>query len=451
MSRASQRLAGLGLIVGIALVLILGVTKPNPLAAKHTYWAVFDTAHGLGAIDRDVRIAGVKVGEVGDVKRVGDNVRVQLKLSEDYPLHTDAHADMRPHTLFEGSNYVDLAPGSPGAPALKQEGTIPLAQTTNYVTLDRALRILRPEIRDDLRQLAKVGGNTLQGEAISGIQATLRHGPAMSEALAPAARAAQGPHRRELVGAIHGLAQTVDELSVEADELIPLAQRVNKTSAALATDAGAPLDAALVRLPGTLQALNDAAPTLDAVVERLAAFASKVGTSGPRALARALRAATPVLTKTAPALKAGTPVVRDARLIASRLAAAKSGLVTMFQVLAAPLKTFPGTLAALNAQSLLGASSSALQLVAGGFEGLDGALSGFQTRLQNPLAPGHSLRANIYLDPAALTSLLGLFGGASGEGLPVLRKGLPPAISCATVAQVSQRAVATVKANGGCR
>ncbi len=163
---ATRRLAGLGLIVLIALAVVLGVLKPNPFKEKYSYWAVFDTAQGLGAIDRDVRIAGVKVGEIGDVKRTGDNVRVELELTQDYPLHTDATADMRPHTLFEGSNFVDLSPGSPGAPKLEDGATIPLAQTTNYVTLDRALRVLRPEIRGNLRSLAEVGSRSLQGRAI---------------------------------------------------------------------------------------------------------------------------------------------------------------------------------------------------------------------------------------------------------------------------------------------
>ena len=444
MSLASKRLAGIGLLAGIALVIFLGISKPNPLAHHYSYWAVFDTAHGLGAIDRDVRIAGIKVGDVGAVERVGDNVRVQLTLSTNYPLHTDARAAMRPHTLFEGSNFVDLAPGSPDAPRLPQGGTIPRSQTTNYVTLDRALRVLRPEIRNDLQLLAKVGADTLKGSAITGIQSTLKHGPAMSAALAPAARAAEGPNRRELVGAIHGLAQTVDALAAQRAQLIPLAQRADRTASALAVDAGAPLDAGLAQLPGALQALNDDAPALDTTIQRLAAFASKLGTSAPQAVARALRAATPVLTKASPVLRSGTPIIRDARLIALRLADAKSGLVTMFKVLADPLKTFPATLATLNAKTSLGASSGALQLVAGGFEGLDGAVSSYLTPAQDSAQPGHQLRGNLYLAPSALGTLLGL---PSTAAQPALRSLVP----CSVVGQVSTRAVPLVRANGGCR
>ena len=116
-------------------------------------------------------------------------------------------------------------------------------------------------------------------------------------------------------------------------------------------NSGAPLDAALAQLPGTLQALHDGAPAIDAVIRRLAVFSSRLGTNAPRAIARALRATTPVLTKATPVLRDGTPVVRGARLIAKRLASAKSGLVTMFDVLAEPLKTFPTTLETLNSAS----------------------------------------------------------------------------------------------------
>jgi len=443
MSMGVQRLAGVGLLIVISVTIVLGVVKPNPLKETYTYWAVFDSVHGLGAIDRDVRIAGVKLGEVGKVERVGDDVRVEMKLGEDYPVHTDARADMRPHTLFEGSNFIDLSPGSPSAPKLEDGGEIPIRQTTNYVTLDKALRVLRPEIRTDLRRLARVGGETLKGEAVTGLQTTLKNAPDMVKALAPAARAAQGPRRRELVDAIRGLADTTDALARERSELLPLARRVNTTMAALATDGGAPLDAALAELPGTLERLNADAPALDQAVRRLATFSSRLGATAPRSVARALKATTPLLTKSAPILDDGTPVIRDARLVASRLAAAQGGLVKMLDTLKPALKTFPPTLEALNAKTSLGASSGAFQLVAGAFEALGGAVSSFQTPAQNPNGPGHRLRANVFADANALTGLLGLPAASRSTG--------GGAVSCEQVRIIQPKAVALVKANGDCR
>lgn len=449
MSLRRQRIAGVLLLVGIALAIVLGVTKPNPFADRQVYWAEFDTASGLGAIDRDVRIAGVKVGDVGEVKRVGDDVRVELRLTGNHVLKQDARAAMRPHTLFEGSNYIDLEPGSPGAPVLNEGGTIPRRQTTNYVTLDRALRVLRPDIRDNLRKLAKDGSLTLRGGAIEGIQRTLKGGPALTRALAPAARAAQGPHRRELVGAIRGLARTSEALSSERDELLPLTRGIDRTMQALAVDGGRPLDAALQELPTTLAALEQDAPAVDDVIGRLTTFASRLGTQTPRAVARALRGTTPVLTRARPVLRDGTPLVRNARLVGGRLAAARGGLVKLFDVLKDPLTTFPDVLEALNAKSSLGASSGAFQLVAGGFEGLDGAVAGYRTKSQSPNQPGHQLRANIRIEPAALqglqSTLTDLLPASSARTTTA-----QPA-SCALVAKFSQAAVDAVRRAGACR
>ena len=133
---------------------VIGVTRPAPFKETHTYFAEFDSVQGLGSIGRDIRVAGVNVGTLGSVEREGDDAIVELVLEKDIPIHADARVDMRPHTLFEGSSFVDLHPGSPSAPELPEEELIPIEQTSNYVTLDEALRILRPEIRENLRELA---------------------------------------------------------------------------------------------------------------------------------------------------------------------------------------------------------------------------------------------------------------------------------------------------------
>ena len=61
----------------------------------------------------------------------------------------------------------------------------------------------------------------------------------------------------------------------EAD-LIPLAQRLNRTAAALAIDGGVPLDQAIAALPGALRELRGTAPTITGLVDRLDRFAVAV-------------------------------------------------------------------------------------------------------------------------------------------------------------------------------
>ncbi len=177
LSQGRKRIFGIAAIVGGILIVALGVLRPNPLEQTQSYFAEFESAQGLGAIGRDVRLAGVNVGRIGSVERQGDNAIVELILTEDVPVHADARAEMRPHTLFEGSSFVELRPGTPGAPLLDEGGAIPREQTTNYVTLDEALRVLRPEIRQGLKVLARVGSRTLKGEAIEGIQRILKRAP----------------------------------------------------------------------------------------------------------------------------------------------------------------------------------------------------------------------------------------------------------------------------------
>lgn len=441
MSLAGKRIAGVVTIAFGLGALVLGVTKPNPLAETHGYWAVFDTAQGLGKIDRDVRIAGVKVGTMGDVERVGDDVRVELLLNEDFTIHADARVDMRPHTLFEGSNFVDLAPGSPGAPVLEPGGEIPLEQTSNYTTLDEALRVLRPEIRTSLRELAEVGANTLRGEAIAGTQATLKNAPELTEALAPAARAVQGSERTELTGAIRGIAETVDDVAQRENDLVPATRGLARTAAGVGVDSGAPLDAALAALPGALRELEATVPSLTRTIDGLDRLAAEI-TPALGDLELAARDLAPVLADSIPVLERATPLIRDARLIAVRLGEARAGLVEMFDLLPDTLALFDEALEIVTAESALGATN-ATQLVAGGFTSLDASFRAYQTAVQNPNAPGHTLRIGTEFDFGSILEDL---------GLPAQRAAASEeAIDCERVRELSGEAAKALRAAGECR
>lgn len=448
LSKAAKRVLGIGVIVAGVLLIVIGVTKPNPFADTRSVWAEFDSVQGLGAIGRDVRLAGVNVGVIGEVKREGDDALVELVLDEDVSVHTDARVAMRPHTLFEGSSFVDLDPGSPSAPLLG-DAPIPLEQTSNYVTLDEALRVLRPEIRESLKDLAGVGARTLRGDAIDGIQRTLKGAPDLTRSLRAPARALQGPEGDELSGAIAGMSQTVDAVAEQEDQLIPLAQRLNRTASALTIDSGAPLDATLAELPGALTELRDGAPPLTALVDRLDTFSARVNPALPE-LAAAFSESTPVIEQSIPVLRDAGPLVADLRVVAQRLTDAAPTLARLIRTLDPVVDTFGGSvLPVLHEESRQGQPT--YKQLSAFFSAADAVFRPYQTLEQNPNGTGHLWNLGTFIDPEAAGGLGDVLGGGGLPGLPLQGSpGLPGLASCDDVKEVSASAARELEASGGC-
>ncbi len=155
-----NRIVGVAMIAVAIAALTVAVVKPDPFAHRFTVWAEFDNVNGLGSIDRDIRIAGVNEGEIGEVRRIGDDALVELEVNDDVFVHADAQVALRPHTLFEGSAFVDLHPGSPSAPLIKEGATIPRQRTTVYVSFDEALRVFNEPVR---RAPARAAARAVRG------------------------------------------------------------------------------------------------------------------------------------------------------------------------------------------------------------------------------------------------------------------------------------------------
>ena len=439
LSLAAKRMIGFGAIVAGILIVILGVTQPNPFKDQTVYKAEFTSAQGLGAIGRDVRVAGVNVGEIGDVERDGDNAVVEIKLDEDIPLHTDARADMRPHTLFEGSSFIQLSPGSPSAPTLEPGEMIPIEQTSNYVTLDEALRILRPQIRESLGELAEVGAKTLKGKAITGIQTTLKNSPELMRDLRGPVRALQGARRVELEGAISGMSQTVDAVAEREADLVPIAEHTARTAAALTVDGGEPLDATLALLPAALRDLRDGAPELTGLVDRLDRFSVPVADALPD-FTEAVHEATPLLSKSIPVLNGVTPLIGDLRKISGRLADSSPSLAGLMKTLTPVTKTFGDSVLPVLLQDSRRGPPTYEQLLAT-FAAADAVFRPYQEPGQNPLGGGHVWNIGTYIDPSG--PLAGLFGANStGAGSAVG--------ACQTLQGVNPDLAAELRTRGAC-
>jgi phospholipid/cholesterol/gamma-HCH transport system substrate-binding protein len=108
-----------------------------------TYRARFTDVTGVLPGD-DVRIAGVRVGQVTGVRLV-DNTIAELSLSVDHsiPIAATVHATIRYRNLV-GQRYIALTEGPGGGARLPAGGLIPLSQTTPALDLTVLFNGFRP-------------------------------------------------------------------------------------------------------------------------------------------------------------------------------------------------------------------------------------------------------------------------------------------------------------------
>jgi phospholipid/cholesterol/gamma-HCH transport system substrate-binding protein len=131
------------LLVAAALVVVFGEFR---FASGNTYHAKFLSASRLKS-GQDVRIAGVPVGSVKDVKLAPDNtVDVTFDVNKRYQLYTSTRAVIRYENLV-GDRFLEIASGPGDLRKLAPGGTIAMAQTQGALDLDALLGGLRPVLK----------------------------------------------------------------------------------------------------------------------------------------------------------------------------------------------------------------------------------------------------------------------------------------------------------------
>ena len=167
--RLSNPQIGLIAVVLTLFGFYLAFTKSIPFAG-HGYQlkAVVGDAQNIRA-KSPVRISGVDVGEVSDGQHLTDAngkgqdasiVTMDLKDTA-LPIRQDATLQLRPRLFLEGNLFVDLHPGSPGAPELHSGSMIPETQTSSSVQFDQVLTSLLAPVRADLQVFLKEFGVAL--------------------------------------------------------------------------------------------------------------------------------------------------------------------------------------------------------------------------------------------------------------------------------------------------
>lgn len=139
------------LVIAMLLVLAFNAASLPLIGGGDEYSAAFSEAGGLRDGD-DVRIAGVKVGDITGVDLEGSHVRVDFRVTEDVGFGPDTAASVRIKTLL-GEKYVALEPRGSGQ---MEEGTqIPLERTvSSYDVITAFSDLTQTTERIDTDQLA---------------------------------------------------------------------------------------------------------------------------------------------------------------------------------------------------------------------------------------------------------------------------------------------------------
>ena len=166
--------------IGLLIFLWLSFGGSVPLKPKgYRFAASFDEAPQL-AEQAEVRISGVPVGKVVDLREENGRTRAEIEMEREYaPISSDAKAILRSKTLL-GETYVELTPGTRGAPRIPEGGALGVDRVGETVELDEVLRTFDPETRRALQQWLQDWDRAIAGRGAD-VNAALGNAPGFAE------------------------------------------------------------------------------------------------------------------------------------------------------------------------------------------------------------------------------------------------------------------------------
>jgi phospholipid/cholesterol/gamma-HCH transport system substrate-binding protein len=278
-----------------------------PWEHVRTYYAEFSSAQAVTpGQGQTVNVAGVEVGEIGEVRLENGLAVVRMDIaSKDLKhIYANAHLLLRPKT---GLNDMSIAldPGSPDPSlpdkgALKDGARLPVWNTLPNVNPDEVLSALDADTRNYLATVANAGGQGLRGRGpdlrrlVAASEPTFRQTRRIMSALA------DRRHKvARLVTNLHLLAQATASKDSELASLVDGATASFGTIADREADLGATVD----KLPGALRATDRALTATHALADELQPTVTK--------LRPTVRGLGPALVDVRPLLREGTPTLRD--------------------------------------------------------------------------------------------------------------------------------------------
>jgi phospholipid/cholesterol/gamma-HCH transport system substrate-binding protein len=153
-------------VIAIGLCYLMATQVLSILENRYSVYAIFPDAGGVFT-NQEVTYRGITVGQVGEMEVVDKGVRLELLISEETKVPKE---DTEARVMFKsavGEQFVDLLPGSSGAPFFEDGDEIPLEQTSIPVSTQELLSTLEAVLRgvppEDLKGAVDALGVGLTG------------------------------------------------------------------------------------------------------------------------------------------------------------------------------------------------------------------------------------------------------------------------------------------------
>lgn len=289
----------------------------------------------------DVRISGVRVGRVANLRRARNGAVATLEIEPSYaPLRARARAIVRTKTLL-GEGYVEVAPGVASARVIPDGGRLNQRQIRPTVQLDEFLETFTPDARRSIRQLFAGMSRALSGQSDE-LNDALGHSAPLAANLADLLHAVDGQraelqrlfaHWGDVLNAIGERPGVLRAAIAASDEVLDTTAKRNRELSATVralpsflrqlratsntitaasddlNDAVAALLPVAPRVRPTLEELNAALPQFHALFRELPATIT-AGNRGLPSLPAILRAVPPAFRRLYAAAREAIPLMQ---------------------------------------------------------------------------------------------------------------------------------------------
>lgn len=312
-------------LIGIAVMVIFGLAVWVAMAARggvpwRTTTVVEAEFADVGALRSgdDVRISGVRVGQVGDITLEHGRAVAELVFDGERRIYRNSRAvaaSVGARSAL-GQKYVAFRPGTPDAGEVQPGEIIPATTTAGAQELSDVLAQFDAPTRKALGStLREVGGGALgHSQDMRDALAAL---PKELPDLATVARALSHDNGADLTRMMSAVDSLSSRFRDRHEQLGRMVGQLGTTFDAVAVDGGEPLAASIDKAPGTLRKVRESLRALDdplgdtqRAMRALRPGAAALGQATPDVRA-VLRDAVPVLDKVGPVARQAEPAVED--------------------------------------------------------------------------------------------------------------------------------------------